>query len=232
MPCAARWVAIQLSGCSLPGATSRRTRSANTSAPPPGSEPEAGGLQVGEHLLARLARELGHVVDLGGREQLQVDVGQGLVQGARDVRVVVVADVRMLAADHVDLAVGLPPVHLDGVGDQVGDVPGVGALLAAGAGEGAELALDPAHVGVVQVQVVDEVHLVAAAAQPAGRVGELAQSEQILGLEQRDPVVEVEPLTGENLLADRRQRVQVGGDGHRRSGVYRRRTRTGYDQRR
>src|SRR6185312_1065408 len=106
---------------------------------------------------------------------------------------------------------------LDGVGDELADVPRVGAFLAAGARERAELALHPAHVRVVQVEVVDEVDLVAAAAQAAGGVGELAQRKQVFRLEQRDSVVEVEPLAGEYLLAHRRERVEIGGEGHRRA---------------
>jgi hypothetical protein len=61
---------------------------------------------------------------------------------------------------------------------------------------------------VVQVQVVDEVDLVAAAAQAPGGVGQLAQLQDVARLEQRDPVVEVEPLAGGDLFANRRQCVQ------------------------
>ena len=66
----------------------------------------------------------------------------------------------------------------------------------------------------VQVQVVDEEDLVGAAAQAAGGVGQLAEREDVVALEQRDPVVEVEPFSGDHLLADRGKRVQMGGDGH------------------
>ena len=183
------------------------------------------GAAAGERAQARLleirqdrsrgeTRELGHVVDLGRGEELQVDVGQRLVQRSRHAGVVVVADVGVLAADHVDLAVALALVHLDGVGDQVGDVPRVGALLPARARERAELALHPAHVGVVQVQVVDEEDLVGAPAQPPGGVGQLAEREHVVALEERDPVVEIEPLAGDHLVADGCERVQMGGNGH------------------
>ena len=214
IPCAARCVAIQSSGCSLPGAISFRTRSAKTSAPPPGSEPRPASLRSARTCACGETRELGHVVDLGRGEELQVDVGQRLVQRSGHAGVVVVADVGVLAADHVDLAVALALVHLDGVGDQVGDVPRVGALLPARARERAELALHPAHVGVVQVQVVDEEDLVGAPAQPPGAVGQLAEREHVVALEERDPVVEIEPLAGDHLVADGCERVQMGGNGH------------------
>ena len=72
--------------------------------------------------------------------------------------------------------------------------------------ERAELALHPADVRLVQVEVLDEVDLVRAAAQASREVGELAEREQVVGLEQREPVLEVEPLARLDLLADRRQR--------------------------
>ena len=160
-----------------------------------------------------------HVVHLGGREQLEVHVRQRLVKRARQVDVVAVLEVRALAAHHVDLAVGLALVHLDGVADQVADVPRVGAGLLAGHGERAELALHPTHVRVVEVQVVDEVDLVGAAAQAARGVRQLAQRGQVVGLQQRDPVVEVETLTGEHLLTDRGERIKAGGGCHARRSL-------------
>ena len=62
--CAVSWTWNQMSGCSLPGATRRRTRSAKISAPPPGSEPRPGRLELAQHLLVREAGERRHVVDL------------------------------------------------------------------------------------------------------------------------------------------------------------------------
>ena len=74
--------------------------------------------------------------------------------------------------------------------------------------EGAELALHAADVRLVHVQVLDEVDLVRPAAQPPREVGELAEREQVVRLEEREPVLEVEPLSGLDLLADRLQRVR------------------------
>ena len=79
--------------------------------------------------------------------------------------------------------------------------------------EGAELALHAADVRLVDVQVLDEEDLVGSAAQPAREVGELPHREHVVGLEERDAVVEAEPLAGLHLLADRVQRGQLG-DSH------------------
>ncbi len=90
----------------------------------------------------------------------------------------------------------------------------VGILLLARLRERAELALDAADVRLVEVQVLDEVDLVAAAATPAREVGELAEREQVVGLDQCEPVFEVEPLTGLDLLVDRRERRSLLQYGH------------------
>src|SRR5207247_10199088 len=83
--------------------------------------------------------------------------------------------------------------------------------------EGAELALHAADVGLVQVDVLDEEDAVVAAADATREVGELAEREQIVRLEERDAVLEVEPLARLDLLPARRQRVEAVEDGHHES---------------
>ena len=83
-------------------------------------------------------------------------------------------------------------------------------------GEGAELALHAADVRLVQVEVLDEVDLVRAAAQPPREIGELAELEQVVGLEQGQTVLEVEPLTRLDLLADGRERGGAVEECHQR----------------
>src|SRR5262249_26117027 len=68
--------------------------------------------------------------------------------------------------------------------------------------EGAELALHAADVRLVQVQVLDEVRLVSPAAHPPRDIGQLAELEEVVGLEDGDAVVEVEALTGLDLVPD------------------------------
>jgi len=92
----------------------------------------------------------------------------------------------------------------------------VGVLLLARGGEGAELAFHPADVRLVQVEVLDEVDLIGAAAAAAREVGKRAQLEQVVRLEQREPVLEIEPLARLHLLADRLQRGCAVEDGHQR----------------
>ena len=75
--------------------------------------------------------------------------------------------------------------------------------------ERAELALHAADVRLVHVEVLDEVDLVRPSAHAAREVGECAELEQVVGLEDRDAVVEVEALSGLDLLPDRLQRLQL-----------------------
>src|SRR5262249_24286049 len=82
-------------------------------------------------------------------------------------------------------------------------------------GKGAELALHAADVRLVQVQVLDEEDAVVAAAHAARGVRELAEPQEVSRLEENEPVLEVESLRRDDLLADRLQRV--GDDGHQDS---------------
>ena len=72
--------------------------------------------------------------------------------------------------------------------------------------ERAELALHAADVRLVQIQVLDEEDLVGAAALPAREIGERPELEEIVRLEDCDAVLEVEALSGLDLLPDRLQR--------------------------
>ena len=101
-----------------------------------------------------------------------------------------------------------------GVLDQLLGGDRVGLLLLLRRGEGAELALHATDVRLVQVQVLDEVDLVGAATLPARPVGELAELEQVVGLEQRQAVLEIEPLAGLDLLPDRFERGCAGQGCH------------------
>ena len=100
------------------------------------------------------------------------------------------------------------------VGDEVVGADRVGLLLLLGRGERAELALHAADVRLVQIDVLDEVDAVVAAAHPAREVGELAQREQVVGLEQRQPVLEVEAHTRLHLLADDVEHPVFGDRSH------------------
>ena len=116
---------------------------------------------------------------------------------------------RVLAVDHVDLG---EPGHLalrEHVLDELLGRERVRVLLLPRRRERAELALHAADVRLVQVQVLDEVDLVRAAAQAAREVGELAEREQVVRLEDRDAVLEVEALSGLDLLPDRLQGLEL-----------------------
>src|SRR5204862_5933699 len=86
--------------------------------------------------------------------------------------------------------------------------------------EGAELAFDAADVRLVQVQVLDEVDLVVSAPPAAREVGQLAEREHVVRLHELKAVLEIEPLAGDDLLADALERRGVVENGHLRSPVY------------
>ncbi len=181
---------------------------------PAGQRAEPCRLQLAERLLVRDAGQHRHVVDLRRRVHLQEHVRKRLVQRPHGVDVEVEADVRGLAVDDVDLGEPRVLVLPDRVGRELLGARRVRALLLLGARERAELALHAADVRLVEVQVLDEVDTVVAAAHAACRIRQVAEPEQVVRLEQREPVLEIEALTREHLLADRLQRVYAVDDGH------------------
>jgi hypothetical protein len=89
----------------------------------------------------------------------------------------------------------------------------VGVLLLLRRCERAELALHAAHVRLVHVEVLDEEDLVRSAPRAARQVGERAELEYVVRLEDRDAVVEVEALSGLDLLPERLERLlRANGD--------------------
>ena len=114
---------------------------------------------------------------------------------------------RVLAVDHVDLG---EPRHLalrEHVLDELVGGERVGVLLLPRRRERAELAFHAADVRLVEIEVLDEEDLVRPAPHAARDVGERAELEQVVRLEDRDAVVEVETLSGLDLLSDRLERL-------------------------
>ena len=118
------------------------------------------------------------------------------------------------ATHHVNLGEGRQLVLSHRVLDKLFGRVGIRAWFLPRDRECAELALHAANVRLVQVQVLDEVHLVAAAAHTAGKIGELTDCECVVGLHQGQSVLEVQPLTGFDLLANRGKRVGAFEDRH------------------
>ena len=114
---------------------------------------------------------------------------------------------RVLAVDHVDLGEPGDLALREHVLDELLGGERVRVLLLPRRRERAELALHAADVRLVHVEVLDEEDLVRPAANAAREVGERAELEQVVGLEDRDAVVEVEALSGLDLLPDRLQRL-------------------------
>jgi hypothetical protein len=170
-------------------------------------------LELAENLLVREPGQRRHVVDLRGRVALEMHIGERLVERCDRPAIEVEVDVRVLAVDHVDLGEARDLALAQDVLDELVSCDRVGLRLLARRREGAELAFHAADVGLVHVQVLDEIHLVRPAPQAPGEVGELAEREQVVRLEERDTVLETEPLARLDLLADRLQCGQFD-DGH------------------
>ncbi len=140
-------------------------------------------LQPGQRFLGLDLPAAPEVVDLGGREGLDLHVRMGGVDGADDPLVVLERPVRMMAAHDVDLA-HLVADH----GHHVLDGVLVGAGRALLAGEVAEGAGEHADVGGRDVAVDDEVDAVALAP-GLDVVGQAAEPEQVVRREQREPIL-------------------------------------------
>jgi hypothetical protein len=143
-----------------------------------------------------------------------VDAGKRVPKRADELDVVREIEVRVFAADHVDLGEAGALALLDRLADELLDRPEIGVVLLRGPRERAELALHPADVRVVQVDVLDEVDVVAAAATPPRRVGELAELEDVVRLHEGEAVLEVEPRVRLDLLPDRVERGLRRDGGH------------------
>ena len=156
-------------------------------------------------------------MDLARRKELQVHVGQRLVQRADDPDVVVEVDMRALAAHHVDLGEPGELVLANRVLDHLLRRVRIGVGLFVRDRKGAELALHAADVGLVQVQVLDEVDAVVAATHAPREIRELAERENVVALHQRHAVLEVEALSALHLVADGREHVGAFQEGHQRS---------------
>jgi hypothetical protein len=115
-------------------------------------------------------------------------------------------DVGALPVHHVDLGEAGELALLQRVFDELLRRQRVGVLLLLRGGEGAELALHAADVRLREIEVLDEEDLVGAAALAARQVGKGAELEQVVRLEEREAVLEVEPLVRLDLLPDVRER--------------------------
>ena len=175
---------------------------------------EARVLQDVQHLFVRAALELRHVMDLGGRIELQVHVGKRGLQLAQYIRVELEVDVRVLAVDAMDLGEARELVLRECVLDKVVSADRVRILLLLRLREGAELAFHAADVRLVQVEVLDEVDLVATAAHAARQIGELAECEQVIRFHEGESVLEVEAFARFDLLANGCERVDGVEDRH------------------
>ncbi len=170
-------------------------------------------MQLGEHLLDALPVQAVEEEDLDRGEGLDVDVGPHRLDPLQHVREVGEGQVGVEAAHDVHLA-HRPGLRRDRLHHLV-DRHRVGPRLVLLRREGAEVAGGDAHVRVVDVGVPHEVRRVPVALLP-DVVRELPEAEQVVGPVEGDPVLEREPLPGEDLLADGLECGVVHAGGARR----------------
>ena len=175
-----------------------RTSQSKISAPPPVSDSRPASISSSRISEARQPGDGLEVVDLGGRERLQGDLRQRLLERLQRTRVVPPRQGRVQAVDDVQLGEVLA-LHRLGEPDGLLDAHRVRVLLARLALERAVGARRGAHVGHVEVAVDVEVDDVAVLAR-AHLVGEPAEPGQVVGLVEGDAVLAGQPLTGADLL--------------------------------
>ena len=181
-----------------------RTRSANISAPPPGSESSPAVLQLAQDLLVGPAVQIREERDLDGGEALQMDLGTDPLEAAQQLRVVLERQIGMQAVDDVDFG-----QRLAGALAQL--VPRLFERHRVRAGvagpqprERAEQAAGDADVGRFEpdVEVVVRARAVAALALA---IGQPSQRQRIGTLEQPHAVLERQPLAGVEFRGDVRE---------------------------
>ena len=151
-------------------------------------------------LVHRFAGKPGQVVDLHAGEGLQVHVRADLADGAEHVHVIGERQVRVDAADDVDLADRLVQPLTD-LGADLVQAHLVGQRVTLGTAEGAELAQVGADVRVVDVLVVDEVGAVAVLPL-ADDVGEVAEGEDVRVVVEATAVVQGQAFARPDLVED------------------------------
>ena len=172
-----------------------RTRPLKTSAPPPGQRAETSFPQRHEHLGDRETAELREVRDLARREGLDMDIWSERLERPHHAHEVLQRQLRVLAADDMDLADAAHCQSLPRLLDDLLDGQRIGVGVALVVTEGAEQAAVAAHVGVVDVTVADEEDVVADSARPR-EVGHGSDGEKIVALEQRARLRCVQALSG------------------------------------
>ena len=156
-----------------------------------GQRVQAGVHEIAEHLLVGHAVELGEERDLDRREALQVDVRPDPLEAAQQLQVVVPWQAGVQSVDDVHLG-KRPSGALAQLAPGLLEAHRVGAVVARlEAREGAEQAARHADVGRLQPDVVVEKGVVAVPLL-ALAVREPADGEQVRGLEEADPVAEVQ----------------------------------------
>ena len=163
-----------------------------------GAGVEPGRRQAPHHLLDRQLRALGEEVDLHHGERLEVHPGEARRERREQRLVVLDAELRVQAADDVqlgDVPGDVAGGDLDRFLHRVGPPPGAAVLL----GERAQGAGGDADVGGVQVAVDVEERRVAV--EPlADEVGEPPDAEQVRGGRDEHPLGERKAFAGDHLL--------------------------------
>ncbi|MEZ4411927.1 MAG: hypothetical protein R2910_02915 [Gemmatimonadales bacterium] len=171
-----------------------------------GQAGEAGLLQGQEHLALGDLLDACQVRDLHRRQRLDVHGGVTLLQPTEHVGVVGEPQLRMEAADDVELR-RRRPAGLFGLGIHLVQRPGVGPLLLRRPRERTESAggAQDADVGGIEVLVCREEDPVAVLA-AIGKVGEGPETQQVARRVERESIGVIEPLATLYFVPDRPER--------------------------
>ena len=179
-----------------------------------GNGVEAGVAEPRQRLGHRQLRAPCDVLDLGGREGVQVDLVTGLDR-AEEILVVVDPEVGVMTALHQEPRAadreGLLDLLVDdGLREEVAL-----AHVARSAVERAEVAVGDADVRVVEVPIDDERHPRRIVQTVPHLVGDAADLDEVARTQERDGVVVRDPLASERLVEDVVDRgSRLGGDRH------------------
>ena len=163
----------------------------------------AGIDQLGKRLANRKLAALRQIGDLHHGERLQVNLGEALLQPAKHVAIPIQRQLRMQAADNMELGDRFAPTLARAMPHFV-ERPGVSLGILGALSEGAQLATRHADIGGIDVPVDVKPGDVAVFAL-AHQVGHIADGENIVALEKRDAVRGIQANIGLYLFQNRPQ---------------------------
>ena len=177
----------------------------------------AGVHQLQQRLANGELAPLRQIGDLHHGERLQMDFRETLLQAAQHLAVPIQRQLRMQAADDVELGDRFAPALARAM-PHFFERPGVRLGILGALAEGAQLAAGHAHVGGIDVPVDVEPGDVAVLAL-AHQVGHVADGQNVGAAEEREAVVEIQALAGLHFFQNRLQAAVFNVDLHARQAL-------------